>query len=108
MINVDIERIRRPEPRGGGHGQFEAQYRRALHDGQEIHIDAGKRAEFEIRAGDRAVLYVIEGAARLEGDDTPTTEGDIVWFRPAPLDEEPAFVGVEADTPFHGVLVIRG
>ena|SRR5688500_11206146 len=107
MINVDIERIRRPEPRGGGYEQFEAQYRQALHEGREIQIDAGKRAEFEIPAGDRAVLYVIEGAGRLEGDDTPATQGDIVWFKPAPVDDEAAMLGVEADTPFRGVLVIR-
>jgi redox-sensitive bicupin YhaK (pirin superfamily) len=107
MIHVDIERIRHPEPRGAGHEQFEAQYRKALADGHEIRVEAGKRAEFEVPAGNRAVLYVLEGSVRLEGDDTPATEGDVVWFRAAPIDEEEAVVGVEADTPFRGVLVTR-
>lgn len=105
MTNLDIERIRRPEPHGAGFPQFEAQYRRALHHGREIRIEAGKRAEYEIPAGDRAIVYVMEGNVRFEGDDTAAAGGDVVWFKPAPAGDGRAMVGIEADIDFRGVLV---
>ena len=92
MINVYVERISHNQPRG------------AVPQGREIRIEAGKRAEYPVAAGQQAVLYVIEGSVRLEGDDTAAGEGDTVYFKPpAPGDE--AMVGVEADMPFRGVLV---
>lgn len=105
MTNLDIERIRHPEPHGAGFPQFEAEYRRALHHGREIRIEAGKRAEYDIPPGSRATLYVMEGAVRFEGDDTPAGQGDIVWFAQAPADAGAVRLGVEADAPFLGVLV---
>ena len=107
MINVDVERIRHPEPHGAGFEQLESQYRRVLQAGREIRIDAGKRAEYPVGPGERAVLYVTQGGVRIEGDDTPAGPGDIVWFKAPPAqDDEDAMLGLEADTPFCGVLVI--
>ena len=108
MINVDVERIRRPQPQGAGFEQLESQYRRVLQSGREIRIEAGKRAEFPIAAGERAVLYVIEGAVRFEGDDTAAGAGDIVWFKPPGERDEDARLGIEADFPFRGVLALGG
>jgi redox-sensitive bicupin YhaK (pirin superfamily) len=105
MNNLDIERIRHPEPRGAGFPQLEAEYRRVLHQGREIRIDAGKRAEYEVAAGDQAVVYVMEGSVRFEGDDTAAGQGDIVWFKPAPPGDGKSIVGIEADMAFRGVLV---
>jgi len=105
MTNLDIERIRRPQPNGAGFPQLEAQYRRLLHEGREIRIAAGKRAEYPIPAGNRAVVYVMEGNVRFEGDDTAAAEGDIVWFKPSSADSAAACVAVEADTPFRGMLM---
>ena len=106
MINVDVERIRRPEPQGAGFEQLESQYRRVLQSGREIHIEAGKRAEFPVAAGERVVLYVVEGAVRIEGDDTAVGAGDIVWFKAPGTHDEEARLGIEADTPFRGVLAL--
>ena len=106
MTNVDVERIRRPEPQGAGYEQLESQYRRVLQSGREIRIAAGKRAEFPVAAGERAVLYVIEGAVRFEGDDTPAGAGDIVWFKPPGAADQDARLGIEADFAFRGVLAL--
>lgn len=101
MIPLFIERITRPEPNGAGYEQYEQRYRRVLQDGREIAIEAGKRAEFDVPSGTPATVYVMEGAVRFEGDDTAAGPGDVVQFRPA---SEQAFVGVQADTPFRGVI----
>ena len=61
-------------------------------------------AEYPVAPGQRAVLYALEGAGRIEGDDTAAGEGDTVFFKP-PAGGEQAMVGVEADMPFRGVLV---
>jgi hypothetical protein len=106
MINVYVERIRRPEPRGAGFEQLESQYRGVLQSGREIRIEAGKRAEFPVAAGERAVLYVMEGAVRIEGDDTAAGAGDIVWFKPPGARDADARLGLEADLPFRGVLAL--
>lgn len=89
MINVYVERISHNQP--------------AL-QGREISIEAGKRAEYPVPAGRQAVLHVIEGSVRLEGDDTAASEGDTVYFKP-PAPGDQAMVGVEADLPFRGVLI---
>ena len=72
--------------------------------GREVRIDAGKRAEFDVPAGERAVVYVMEGAVRFEGDDTGAGPGDVVVFRRAQPGEG-AKVAIEADMPFVGILV---
>ena len=107
MTPLFIERVAHNEPRGGGYEQFEQMYRQALADGREVRIDAGKRAEFGVRAGERAVVYVMEGSVRFEGDDTAAGPGDVVVFRRAG-EGEGATVGIEADVPFVGVLVTGG
>lgn len=105
MTPLFVDRVTRPEPHGAGFAQFEGEYRKALERGTEIRIDAGKRGEYPVAPGEGAVLYVLQGAVRFEGDDTPAGEGDTVWFKPAAAGENAARLGIEADMPFRGVLV---
>lgn len=107
MTPLFIERVAHNEPRGGGYEQFEQMYRRALADGREVRIEAGKRAEYEVPPGQRAVVYVMEGSVRFEGDDTGAGPGDVVIFKAAEPGEG-ARVAMEADMPFVGVLVTGG
>ena len=104
MTPLFIERVAHNEPHGGGYEQFEQMYRKALACGRELRIDAGKRAEFSVAAGERAVVYVMEGSVRFEGDDTEAGPGDVVIFQPAGARD--AKVGMQADMPFAGVLVM--
>lgn len=104
MTPLFVERVARNEPHGGGYEQFEQRYRQAMAGGREVRIDAGKRAEFDVPAGERAVVYVMEGAVRFEGDDTGAGPGDVVVFRRAQPGEG-AKVAIEADMPFVGILV---
>jgi redox-sensitive bicupin YhaK (pirin superfamily) len=98
---LDIESIEHADGKGDAR---HAQRLRQAHDaGYEFRIEAGKRAEFSIGPGDRAIVYVLEGSVRFEGDDTPAVEGDTVWFKPAA--REAALVGVQADRPARGILV---
>lgn len=103
-MNVFIESI---EHRDGG-AQDDAEHARRMTQaytaGREFTIEAGKRAEFRVEPGERAVVYLLEGAVRFEGDDTPAGEGDTVWFKPAPQDET-ALLGIQADRPVRGILV---
>ena len=103
-MNLDIEIIQHRDNRGAGYAEHEQRLRRAYCAGREFRIEAGKRAEFTIAAGERAVVFVLEGAVRFEGDDTAAGEGDTIWFKPAPSGE-PAVLGVEADLPARGILV---
>jgi redox-sensitive bicupin YhaK (pirin superfamily) len=103
MTPLFIERVAHNEPHGGGYEQFEQMYRQALACGREVRIEAGKRAEFDVPAGNRAIVYVMEGSVRFEGDDTEAGPGDVVIFRPA--GEDDARVAMEADLPFSGVIV---
>ena len=83
-MNLDIEAIEHLDQRGAGYAEHEQRLRRAYSAGREFRIEAGKRAEFTIAAGERAVVFVLEGAVRFEGDDTAAGEGDTIWFKPAP------------------------
>ena len=107
MTPLFVERVARNEPHGGGYEQFEQRYREALARGREVRVDAGKRAEYEVPAGELAVVYVMEGAVRFEGDDTGAGPGDMVIFHRAQPGEG-ARVALEADMPFVGVLVTGG
>lgn len=98
------ERIVRPTPNGSGYEQLEQRYREVLCRGREIRIDAGKRAEYDVPAGQQAIVYVMEGSVRFEGDDTQAGPGEVVYFRIA--QEPESKVGLEADLPFRGTLVI--
>ena len=104
MTPLFVERVTHPEPHGTGYEQFEQMYRRVLAAGSEISIDAGKRAEYEVPRGERAVLYVMEGSVRFESDDTEAGPGDVVELRAAPFEGRPV-LGLQADLPFRGVLV---
>ena len=103
MIPLFVDHIVRPQPNGAGYEQLEQHYRKVLAGGREVAIAGGKRAEFPVAPGVQAVVYVIEGSVRFEGDDTQAGPGDIVWFRAA---GEPATLGVEADAPFRGALML--
>jgi len=55
--------------------------------------------------GTRAFLYVVSGHGRIEGDDTPVKDEDVVWFEPVPADaKEPALLGLEADVDMHALF----
>lgn len=103
MTPLFIERVAHNEPHGGGYEQFEQMYRKALACGEEVRIEAGRRAEYGVPAGHRAIVYVMEGSVRFEGDDTEAGPGDVVIFRPAA--DGDAMVAMEADLAFAGVLV---
>ena len=103
MIPLFVDRIVRPQPNGAGYEHLEQHYREVLAAGREVAIASGKRAEFAVAPGIQAVVYVIEGSVRFEGDDTQAGAGDIVWFRAA---SEAALLGVEADAPFRGALMM--
>lgn len=127
MLPIEIDRIQRAVPmsprfeqwldarapvkRGAG---YEVQVHAGRHDGVvnpkaatrtllAIRVDAGKRVELEVPAGQRAFLVVVSGAGRIEGDDTPVRTDDIVWFK-AVEGEEPVFLGLEADVEFRALL----
>ena len=102
--NLFIESIHHAGGRGKGYAEQEARLRQAREAGRAFRIDAGKRAEFSIDPGERAIVFILEGRARFEGDDTAALAGDTVCFRPAPR-EEGGTLGVEADSPVHGILV---
>ena len=104
MIPVFVDRIVRPQPNGSGYQPLEQAYREVLAEGREVRIEAGKRAEYKVPNGARAVVYVMEGAVRFEGDDTGAGPGDVVVFRRAQPGEG-AKVAIEADMPFVGILV---
>ena len=104
MIPIFVDRIVRPEPNGSGYEQMEQRYREALAGAREVRIEAGKRAEFDVPRGERAVVYVMEGTVRFEGDDTAAGAGDLVYVQAA--DEPGAKLGVEADMPFRGAVSI--
>jgi redox-sensitive bicupin YhaK (pirin superfamily) len=104
MTSLFIERIAHNEPHGGGYEQFEQMYRKALACGREVRIEAGRRAEYDVPPGERAIVYVMEGSVRFEGDDTEAGPGDVVIFKTAAAGER-AKVAMEADLPFTGVLV---
>jgi redox-sensitive bicupin YhaK (pirin superfamily) len=103
-MNLFIDSI---EHRGGEALDDAEHARRMTHAytaGREFTIEAGKRAEFKVEPGEHAVVYLLEGAVRFEGDDTPAGEGDTVRFKPAP-DGEIALLGIQADRPARGILV---
>ena len=99
-----IESIHHAGGQGRGYAEREQRLREARGAGREFRIDAGKRAEFPIHPGERAIVFILEGSARFEGDDTEAGPGDTVCFKPAPA-SRPATLGVEADTPVRGILV---
>lgn len=103
-MSLDIDSIEHLRTDGSGFARHEQRLRHAYNAGREFRIEAGKRAEFTINPGERAVVFVLEGSVRFEGDDTAAGEGDTVWFKPAPR-EEAALLGVEADRPARGILV---
>jgi redox-sensitive bicupin YhaK (pirin superfamily) len=103
-MNLDIESIEHLQTDGTGFARHEQRLRQAYTAGREFRIEAGRRAEFTIGPGERAVVFLLEGSVRFEGDDTAAGEGDTVWFKPAPR-EEAALLGVEADRPARGILV---
>lgn len=70
----------------------------------DVRLEAGRRAEMAMPPGRAACLQVLEGSVRIEGDDTAALEGDVVWFKAPRTDGEPVLLGLEADTPFRGVV----
>jgi redox-sensitive bicupin YhaK (pirin superfamily) len=104
MIPLFVDHIVRPEPNGAGYEQLEQRYREVVSGGREIRIEAGKRAEIAVGAGQRAVVYVMEGSVRFEGDDTAAGAGEVVYFKP--VREPDAKLGLQADFPFRGVVMI--
>jgi len=103
-MNVFIESIEHPGREALDDAEHARRMAHAYTAGHEFRIEAGKRAEFTVEPGESAVVYLLEGAVRFEGDDTPAGEGDTVWFRPAPRDEA-ALLGIQADRPTRGILV---
>ena len=102
--NLFIESIQHAGGEGRGYAEREQRLREARGAGREFRIEAGKRAEFPIHPGERAIVFILEGSARFEGDDTEAGPGDTVCFKPAPA-SQPATLGVEADTPVRGILL---
>jgi redox-sensitive bicupin YhaK (pirin superfamily) len=127
MLPIEVDRIQRAVPmsprfekwldarapvkRGAG---YEVHVHAGRHDGVEnpkaarrtllaIRVDACKRVEIEVPAGQRAFLVVVSGAGRLEGDDTAVATDDIVWFKTADRGE-PVFLGLEADVELRALL----
>lgn len=71
----------------------------------DVRVAGDKRVELIVPKGYRAFLYVISGSGRIEGDDTPVKDEDVVWFKPVPADaEEQAVLGIEADIDMHALL----
>ena len=105
MTPIFPDRHLRPDPGGAGFESLEQRYREVFQGGREIAIESGKRAEFEVERGARAMLYVAEGGVRVEADDTQAAAGDILWFQPSPASD--GRIGLQADGPFRGVLAIR-
>lgn len=103
-MNLFIESIEHRDGAALDDAEHARRMTQAYTAGREFTIEAGRRAEFEVEPGERAVVYLLEGAVRFEGDDTPAGEGDTVWFRPAPLDES-ALLGIQADRAARGILV---
>ena len=73
----------------------------------EVSVASEKRVELEVAAGDQALLYVLSGGGRLEGDDTAIGQDDVVWFKPA-LAGARQMIGIEADTPLRALLFAAG
>ena len=105
-MNVFIESIEHQGHEAIDDAEHAQRMAQAYTAGCEFCIEAGKRAEFTVEPGACAVVYLLEGAVRFEGDDTPAGEGDTVWFKPAPQDET-ALLGIQADRPARGILVAR-
>lgn len=103
-MNLFIESIEHRDGEAPADAEHAQRMTQAYTAGREFTIEAGKRAEFEVEPGARAVVYLLEGAVRFEGDDTPAGEGDTVRFRPAPPDES-ALLGIQADRAARGILV---
>jgi quercetin dioxygenase-like cupin family protein len=102
---VFIERIEHQHSgNGAGYAGREQHLREAQAGGKEVRIEAGKRAEFHVPAGARAVVHVLEGSVRFEGDDTQAVAGDVVWFKPA-AQGGPSLLGIEADTAARALVV---
>jgi redox-sensitive bicupin YhaK (pirin superfamily) len=70
----------------------------------DVSVAGEKRVELEVPPGYRAFLYVLSGSARIEGDDTPVKDEDVVWFKPVARDGEPGLLGLEADIPMRALL----
>ncbi len=99
MNLIQIDRIQHDRGRAQGDAPLAGE---RLFD---VRIDAGRRAELHVPPGRPTCLQVLEGSVRIEGDDTPVTEGDVVWFKPAHADGEAVMLGLEADTPFRGLVL---
>ena len=69
----------------------------------DVSLEGEKRVELEVPPGQRAFLYVVSGHGRIEGDDTPVKDEDVVWFKPVAGDE-PASLGLEADIKLRALL----
>jgi redox-sensitive bicupin YhaK (pirin superfamily) len=61
-----------------------------------IRIERERRVEIDVKPGERAFLIVLSGAGRIEGDDTPVKDNDVVWFKPVPGSDH-GFLGLECD-----------
>jgi quercetin 2,3-dioxygenase len=70
----------------------------------DVSLAGEKRVELEVPPGYRAFLYVLSGSGRIEGDDTPVKDEDVVWFKPVAKDGEPGLLGLEADIPMRALL----
>jgi len=127
MDYLDIERITRPgmpqaaaeharllgiaanAVRDGGaagaHVREGVGYRLRQYDGHlvDVSIAGEKRVELEVATGGRALLYVLSGGGRLEGDDTAIGEDDVVWFKPAD-GSDCRVIGIEADTALRALV----
>jgi len=69
----------------------------------DVSLEGEKRVELEVPPGQRAFLYVVSGHGRIEGDDTPVKDEDVVWFKPV-AGGEPASLGLEADIKLRALL----
>lgn len=101
MNLIQIDRIQHPQREAAAEARLPSE---RLFD---VRIDAGRRTELHVPPGRPTCLQVLEGSVRIEGDDTALTEGDVAWFKPARADGEAVMLGLEADTPFRG-LVLAG
>jgi redox-sensitive bicupin YhaK (pirin superfamily) len=71
----------------------------------DIRVQGEKRVEIRVPPGYRSFLYILSGHGRIEGDDTPVSDEDVVWFKPAQADaKEDTVLGLEADINMHALF----
>jgi quercetin 2,3-dioxygenase len=70
----------------------------------DMRVQAGAHAQIEVPTGQRAFLYVVEGAAQIDGRRAPVRAEDVAWFKPGLPGGGAATLSIASKADFRALL----